>query len=136
MWIMECVNSFYNYLFVIIIVIMLFVLVLLIWVCLCYNCWVNFEVWKFSYNMMIEIIWMVVLVIILVVIVGLLFLNLFYQENEFDLELIVQSGDMDDFNVYVEVVKEGWIMVKVEGMGNWVWIYYYVDEFDVDGYLV
>ena len=60
--------------------------------------------------------------------------NLFYQENEPDLEAIAQSGDLDDPNVFVEAAKEGWVTVKAEGMGNWAWTYYYMDELDSEGF--
>lgn len=134
--IMERVDSFHNYLMVIITVITLFVLALLIWVCIRYSRRANPVARKFSHNTTIEIIWTAVPVIILVAIAGPSFSNLFYQENEPDLELIAQSGDMEDPNVYVDAAKEGWITVKAEGMGNWAWTYYYVDEIDADGYPV
>lgn len=132
--IMERVNDFHNYLLVIITVITLFVLALLIWVCARYNRRANPEPRKFSHNTTVEIIWTAVPVIILVAIAGPSFSNLFYQENEPDLEMIAQSGDMDDPNIYVDAAKEGWITVKAEGMGNWAWTYYYMDELDADGY--
>lgn len=134
--IMERVNDFHNYLLVIITVITLFVLALLIWVAVRYNRRANPEARKFSHNTTVEIIWTAVPVIILVAIAGPSFSNLFYQENEPDLELIAQSGDLDDPNVYVDAAKEGWITIKAEGMGNWAWTYYYMDEIDVDGYPV
>lgn len=134
--IMERVNDFHNYLLVIITIITLFVLALLIWVCVRYNRRANPEARKFSHNTTVEIIWTAVPVIILVAIAGPSFSNLFYQENEPDLEMIAQSGDMDDPNIYVDAAKEGWITVKAEGMGNWAWTYYYVDELDADGYPV
>ncbi len=134
--IMERVNDFHNYLLVIITVITVFVLALLIWVCVRYNRRANPEARKFSHNTTVEIIWTAVPVIILVAIAGPSFSNLFYQENEPDLEMIAQSGDMADPNIYVDAAKEGWITVKAEGMGNWAWTYYYMDELDVDGYPV
>lgn len=134
--IMERVNDFHNYLLVIITVITLFVLALLIWVAVRYNRRANPEARKFSHNTTVEIIWTAVPVIILVAIAGPSFSNLFYQENEPDLEMIAQSGDLDDPNVYVDAAKEGWITIKAEGMGNWAWTYYYMDELDVDGYPV
>ena len=132
--IMERVNDFHNYLLVIITVITLFVLALLIWVCIRYNKRANPVPKKFSHNTTIEIIWTAAPVVILIAIAGPSFSNLFYQENEPDLVAIAQSGDLDDPNVYVDAAKEGWITVKAEGMGNWAWTYYYVDELDADGY--
>lgn len=132
--IMERVNDFHNFLLVIITVITLFVLALLVWVCLRYNKRAHPEPRKFSHNTTVEIIWTAVPVIILVVIALPSFSNLFYQENEPDLEVIAQSGDLDDPNIFVEAAQEGWITVKAEGMGNWAWTYYYVDELDADGY--
>ena len=132
--IMERVNDFHNYLLWIIIPISLFVLALLIWVAVRYNRRANPEPRKFSHNTTIEIIWTAVPVIILVAIAGPSFSNLFYQENEPDLEMIAQSGDLDDPNIYVDAAKEGWITIKAEGMGNWAWTYYYMDELDADGY--
>lgn len=134
--IMERVNDFHNYLLVIITVITLFVLALLIWVCVRYNRRANPQARKFSHNTTVEIIWTAVPVIILVAIAGPSFSNLFYQENEPDLALIAESGDLDDPNVFVEAAKEGWITIKAEGMGNWAWTYYYMDELDMDGYPV
>lgn len=132
--IMERVNDFHNYLLWFIVPISIFVLALLIWVCVRYNKRANPEPRKFSHNTTIEIIWTAVPVIILVLIAGPSFSNLFYQENEPDLEAIAQSGDLDDPNIYVDAAKEGWITVKAEGMGNWAWTYYYMDELDADGY--
>ena len=132
--IMERVNDFHNYLLWFIVPISIFVLALLIWVCVAYNKRANPEPRKFSHNTTIEIIWTAVPVIILVLIAGPSFSNLFYQENEPDLEAIAQSGDLDDPNIYVDAAKEGWITVKAEGMGNWAWTYYYMDELDADGY--
>ena len=134
--IMERVNDFHNYLLIIITVITLFVLALLVWVCIRYNRKANPTPSKFSHNTLIEVIWTAVPVVILVAIAGPSFSNLLYQKNEPDLELIAQSGDMDDPNVFVEAAKQGWITVKAEGMGNWAWTYYYVDELDADGYPV
>lgn len=132
--IMERVNDFHNYLLWFIIPISIFVLALIIWVCVRYNKRANPEARKFSHNTTIEIIWTAVPVIILVAIAGPSFSNLFYQENEPDLEVIAQSGDLDDPNIYVDAAKEGWITVKAEGMGNWAWTYYYTDELDSAGY--
>lgn len=134
--IMERINDFHNYLLVIITITTLFVMALLVWVCLRYNKRANPVSRKFSHNTTIEIVWTAVPVIILVAIAGPSFSNLFYQENEPNLEMIASSGDMDDPNIYVEAAKEGWITVKAEGMGNWAWTYYYTDELDVDGYPV
>ena len=132
--IMERVNDFHNYLLWFIVPIPLFVLALLIWVGVRYNKRANPVPRKFSHNTTIEVIWTAVPVIILVAIAGPSFSNLFYQENEPDLEAIAQSGDLDDPNIYVDAAKEGWITVKAEGMGNWAWTYYYMDELDADGY--
>ena len=132
--IMERVNDFHNYLLWFIVPISIFVLALLVWVCVRYNKRANPEPRKFSHNTTIEIIWTAVPVIILVLIAGPSFSNLFYQENEPDLAAIAQSGDLDDPNIYVDAAKEGWITVKAEGMGNWAWTYYYMDELDADGY--
>ncbi len=134
--IMERVNDFHNYLLVIITVITLFVLALIIWVCVRYNRRANPDARKFSHNTTVEVIWTAVPVIILVAIAGPSFSNLFYQENEPNLEQIAESGDLDDPNVFVEAAKEGWITIKAEGMGNWAWTYYYMDELDADGYPV
>ena len=132
--IMERVNDFHNYLLWFIVPISIFVLALLIWVCVRYNKRANPEPRKFSHNTAIEIVWTAVPVVILVLIAGPSFSNLFYQENEPDLEAIAQSGDFDNENIYVDAAKEGWITVKAEGMGNWAWTYYYMDELDADGY--
>ncbi|MEL6858102.1 MAG: cytochrome c oxidase subunit II [Pseudomonadota bacterium] len=134
--IMERVTDFHNYLLIIITLITVFVLALLIWVCIRYNRKANPTPSKFSHNTTIEVIWTAVPVLILVAIAGPSFSNLFYQENEPDLEMIAQSGDLEDPNVFVEAAKQGWITVKAEGMGNWAWTYYYVDELDADGYPV
>ncbi|MEM8615550.1 MAG: cytochrome c oxidase subunit II [Pseudomonadota bacterium] len=132
--IMERVDWFHNYLLVIITAISLFVLALLIWVCVRYNRKANPEPSKFSHNTTVEVVWTGVPVLILVAIAGPSFSNLFYQENEPDLEYIAQSGSLDDPDVFVEAAKQGWITVKAEGMGNWAWTYYYPDEMDADGY--
>lgn len=134
--IMERVNDFHNYLLWFIVPITLFVLALLVWVCVRYSKRANPVPRKFSHNTTIEIIWTAVPVILLVLIAGPSFSNLFYQENEPDLAAIAQSGDLDDPNIYVDAAKEGWITVKAEGMGNWAWTYYYMDEVDADGYPV
>ncbi|MEO1660628.1 MAG: cytochrome c oxidase subunit II [Pseudomonadota bacterium] len=134
--IMERVTDFHNYLLIIVTLITVFVLALLIWVCIRYNRKANPTPSKFSHNTTIEVIWTAVPVLILVAIAGPSFSNLFYQENEPDLEMIAQSGDLEDPNVFVEAAKQGWITVKAEGMGNWAWTYYYVDELDADGYPV
>ena len=134
--IMERVNDFHNYLLWIITLITLFVLGLLVWVCVRYNKKSNPDAAQFSHNTAIEIVWTAVPVIILIAIAGPSFSNLFYQENEPDLERIAQSGDLDDPNIFIEAAREGWITVKAEGMGNWAWTYYYPDVLDADGYPV
>jgi len=132
--IMERIDSFHNFVLVIITVISLFVLGLIVWVCVRYNKKANPEAAQFSHNTMVEVIWTAGPVLILVAIAGPSFSNLFYQENEPDLAVIAESGDLDDPNVFVEAAKQGWITVKAEGMGNWAWTYYYPDELDADGY--
>lgn len=134
--IMERIIDFHNYLLWIITAITLLVLVLIICVCVRYNRRANPNARKFSHNTTIEIIWTAFPVVVLIAIAGPSFSNLFYQENEPDLEMIAQSGDLDDPNIYVEAAKEGWITIKAEGMGNWAWTYYYVDDLDADGYPV
>ncbi|MEM9054589.1 MAG: cytochrome c oxidase subunit II transmembrane domain-containing protein, partial [Pseudomonadota bacterium] len=134
--IMERIEAFTNPLHLAMAAIAVFVLGLLIWVCVRYNKRANPQARKFSHNTTIEVIWTAVPVLILVAIAGPSFSNLFYQENEPDLEMIAESGDLDDPNIFVEAAKEGWITVKAEGMGNWAWTYYYPDELDADGYPV
>lgn len=133
--IMERVDGFHFFVLVIITVITLFVLALLIWVMIRYNRRANPEPKKFSHNTTVEIIWTVVPVIILVAIAGPSFSNLFYQENEPDLEAIAQSGDIDDPNIFIEAAAEGWVTVKAQG-NQWNWTYTYPDEIDDVGFPV
>lgn len=133
---MERIEGFHFGVLVLITVITLFVLALLLWVMIRYNRRANPTPRKFSHNTLVEIIWTVVPVIILVGIAGPSFSNLFYQENEPDLEVIAQSGDLDNPDIFIEAAKQGWITVKAEGMGNWAWTYHYPDEMDADGYPV
>ncbi|MEQ9447664.1 MAG: cytochrome c oxidase subunit II transmembrane domain-containing protein, partial [Rhodospirillaceae bacterium] len=82
----ERIHNFHFGVLVIITIITLFVLALLIWVAIRYNRRANPVAKKFSHNTVVEIIWTVVPVLIMVVIAGPSFSNLFYQENEPDLE--------------------------------------------------
>lgn len=131
--IMERIVDFHVFLLVIITIITLFVLGLLLWVMVRYNRRAHPEPRKFSHNTAVEIIWTVVPVIILVAIAGPSFSNLFYQENEPDLELIAESGDVNDPNVNVEAAAKGWITVKTQG-NQWNWTYTYPDEVDATGF--
>lgn len=132
--IMERLHGFHAYLLIIITVITLFVLALIVWVCIKYNKRANPVARKFSHNTPIEIIWTVVPVLILVAIAGPSFSNLFYQENEPDLELIA-AFEGDDPNLYPEAAAEGWITVKAQG-NQWNWTYSFPDELDGGGYPV
>jgi len=134
--IMERVDAFHFGVLVLITVVTVFVTALLVWVMIAYNRRANPEPRKFSHNTLVEIVWTVVPVIILVAIAGPSFSNLFYQENEPDLEVIAQSGDLDNPDIFIEAAKQGWITVKAEGMSNWAWTYHYPDETDIDGYPV
>ncbi len=133
---MERVDSFHTMLMYIITTVVIFVTVLLIWVCLRYNRRANPVPRKFSHNTTVEIVWTLVPVIILVAIAVPSFSTLFYAENEPNLEVIAQSGDIDDPDTFIDAAAQGWITVKAEGMGNWAWTYHYPDEIDVDGYPV
>jgi len=133
---MERVDSFHTMLMYIITATVIFVTALLIWVCLRYNRRANPVPRKFSHNTTVEIVWTVVPVVILVAIAGPSFSILFYQDNEPNLEVIAQSGDLDDPDIFIDAAKQGWITVKAEGMGNWAWTYHYPDDIDVDGYPV
>ena len=130
--IMERLHGFHMYLLVIITLITIFVLALLIWVCVRYSKRSNPVPRKFSHNTLVEIVWTVVPVLILVAIAGPSFSNLFYQENEPDLEAIAQSGGGNP-NLYPEAAAEGWITVKAQG-NQWNWTYSYPDEVDDGGY--
>lgn len=130
----ERIHNFHFGVLVIITIITLFVLALLIWVCLRYNKRANPVAHKFSHNTVVEIVWTVVPVIILVVIAGPSFSNLFYQENEPDLEAIAAVEDANP-NLYPEAASEGWITVKAQG-NQWNWTYSFPDELDDGGYPV
>ena len=112
--IMERLHWFHNYLLVIITLITLFVLALIVWVCVKYNKRANPVARKFSHNTPIEIVWTVVPVLILVAIAGPSFSNLFYQENQPDLEAIA-TAEGDDPNIYPDAAAQGWITVKAQG---------------------
>ena len=131
--IMERVDDFHFFVLVIITVISLFVLALLIWIILRYNKRANPEPKKFSHNTALEVVWTVVPVLILIAIAFPSFSNLFYQENEPDLEAIAQSGDVDDPNIFIDAAAEGWITVKAQG-NQWNWTYTYPDEVDDTGF--
>ncbi|MBF35490.1 MAG: cytochrome c oxidase subunit II [Hyphomonadaceae bacterium] len=132
--IMERLHWFHNYLVVIITIITLFVLALLVVVCVKYNKRANPVARKFSHNTPIEIIWTVVPVLILVAIAGPSFSNLFYQENEPDLEAIA-AAEGDNPNIYPDAAEQGWIAVKAQG-NQWNWTYSFPDELDDGGYPV
>ena len=131
--IMERVISFHDFVLVIITLITLVVTGLLVWVMVRYNKRANPEPRKFSHNTVVEIVWTAVPVLILVAIAGPSFSNLFYQENEPDLEEIALSGDLDDPNVFVEAAQKGWVTIKAQG-NQWNWTYTYSDEIDSSGY--
>ncbi|WP_084395999.1 cytochrome c oxidase subunit II [Henriciella aquimarina] len=132
--IMERLHGFHAYLLVIITVITLFVLALIIWVCVRYNKRSNPVPRKFSHNTLIEIVWTVVPVLILVAIAGPSFSNLFYQENEPDLE-VISSGNGDDPNIYPAAAEKGWVTFKAQG-NQWNWTYSFPDQLDGSGYPV
>ena len=132
--IMERLHWFHNYLLVIITLITLFVLALIVWVCVKYNKRANPVARKFSHNTPIEIVWTVVPVLILVAIAGPSFSNLFYQENQPDLEAIA-TAEGDDPNIYPDAAAQGWITVKAQG-NQWNWTYSFPDELDDGGYPV
>ena len=132
--IMERLHWFHNYLLVIITLITLFVLALIIWVCVKYNKRANPVARKFSHNTPIEIVWTVVPVLILVAIAGPSFSNLFYQENQPDLEVIA-TAEGDNPNIYPDAAAQGWITVKAQG-NQWNWTYSFPDELDDGGYPV
>ncbi|MEM6535751.1 MAG: cytochrome c oxidase subunit II [Pseudomonadota bacterium] len=131
--IMERANDFHLFVLVIITAISVFVLALLIWIVLRYNKRANPVPRKFSHNTTVEVIWTVIPVIILVLIAGPSFSNLFYQENEPDLEAIAQSGDFDNPNIFINAAAKGWVTIKAQG-NQWNWTYTYADEVDADGY--
>ncbi|MEO0465189.1 MAG: cytochrome c oxidase subunit II [Pseudomonadota bacterium] len=110
----------------IITVVTIFVLALLCWVIFRYNRKANTEARKFSHNTVVEVVWTVVPVLILIVIALPSFTNLFYIEQEPDLELIAQSGDLDNPNIFPGAAAEGWITVKAQG-NQWNWTYQYPD---------
>ncbi|WP_300378634.1 cytochrome c oxidase subunit II [Henriciella sp.] len=132
--IMERLHGFHTYLMIIITLITLFVLALIIWACVRYSRRSNPVPRKFSHNTLVEIVWTVVPVLILVAIAGPSFSNLFYQENQPDLEVIAESSD-DNPNTYPEAAAEGWITIKAQG-NQWNWTYSYPDELDDGGYPV
>ncbi|HIK65037.1 MAG TPA: cytochrome c oxidase subunit II [Henriciella marina] len=132
--IMERLHWFHNYLLVIITLITLFVLALIVWVCIKYNKRANPVARKFSHNTPIEIVWTVVPVLILVAIAGPSFSNLFYQENQPDLEAIA-AAEGDDPNIYPDAAAQGWITVKAQG-NQCNWTYSFPDELDGGGYPV
>jgi len=115
-----------GFLLPIITVISIFVLALLLWVVFRYRKSAHPESRKFSHNTVVEVVWTVVPVAILVAIAFPSFTNLFYIEQEPDLELIAQSGDLDDPNIYPEAAANGWITVKAQG-NQWNWTYQYPD---------
>ncbi|MEO0549898.1 MAG: cytochrome c oxidase subunit II [Pseudomonadota bacterium] len=131
--IMERVEGFHFGVLVVITIISVFVLALLIWVAIAFNRKANPEPRKFSHNTLVEIVWTVVPVIILIVIAAPSFSNLFYQENEPDLEAIAESGDLDDPNVFVDAAEQGWITIKAQG-NQWNWTYFYKDILDDGGF--
>lgn len=130
--IMERLHGFHTYLLVIITLITLLVLALLIWVIVRYNKRANPVPRKFSHNTLVEVIWTVVPVLILVAIAGPSFTNLFYQENEPDLEAIAAAED-DNPDIYPEAAEAGWVTVKAQG-NQWNWTYSYPDVVDDAGY--
>ena len=132
--IMERLIDFHVYLLVIITIVSLFVLALIVWVCVRYNKRANPVPHKFSHNTLVEVVWTVVPVLILVAIAGPSFSNLFYQENEPDLEQIAQTNG-DDPNLFPEAAREGWVTVKAQG-NQWNWTYSFPDQLDDGGYPV
>ena len=130
--IMERLHGFHNYLLVIITLITIFVLALIVWVCVKYSKRANPVARKFSHNTPIEIVWTVVPVLILVAIAGPSFSNLFYQENEPDLEQIA-TFEGEDPNLYPDAASQGWITFKAQG-NQWNWTYTYPDLIDDSGY--
>lgn len=129
----ERLQFFDSFLLWIITAIVIFVTALLIYVMVRYNRRANPESRKFSHNTLVEIVWTAVPVLILVVIALPSFTNLFYIEQEPDLEAIAQSGDLDDPNVYPAAAELGWITIKAQG-NQWNWTYEYMDELDAEGF--
>ncbi|MEL7545715.1 MAG: cytochrome c oxidase subunit II [Pseudomonadota bacterium] len=129
----ERIIDFHTFVLIIITVITLFVLGLLLWVMVRYNRRAHPNPKKFSHNTTVEIIWTAVPVIILVAIAGPSFSNLFYQESEPDLEMIAQSGDVNNPDINIEAAAKGWITVKTQG-NQWNWTYTYPDEEDSSGF--
>jgi len=130
----ERIHNFHFGVLIIITVITLFVLGLIVWVCVRYNKRANPVPRKFSHNTTVEILWTVVPVLILAAIAGPSFSNLFYQENEPDLERIAaaESGDQNNFP---EAAEQGWVTFKAQG-NQWNWTYSFPDELDGGGYPV
>ncbi|MEM9738332.1 MAG: cytochrome c oxidase subunit II [Pseudomonadota bacterium] len=129
----ERLQFFDAFLLWIITAIVIFVTALLVYVMVRYNHRSNQNARKFSHNTLVEVVWTAVPVLILVVIALPSFTNLFYIEQEPDLEAIAQSGDLDDPNVYPAAADKGWITVKAQG-NQWNWTYEYMDELDEEGY--
>ncbi|MEL6663080.1 MAG: cytochrome c oxidase subunit II [Pseudomonadota bacterium] len=129
----ERLAAFDAFLLFIITAIVIFVTALLLYVMVRYNRRANPEPRKFSHNTLIEVVWTSVPVLILVVIALPSFTNLFYIEQEPDLEEIAQSGDFDDPNVYPAAAELGFVTVKAQG-NQWNWTYEYMDELDEEGY--
>lgn len=124
---------FHGFVMVIITIITIFVLALIIWVCLRYNKRAHPEPRKFSHNTAIEIVWTLAPVLILCVIAVPSFELLFKIEDQPDLQTVAEKSEDA---ALANAAEQGWITVKVEGMGNWAWTYYYMDELDEEGYPV
>jgi len=129
----ERLHFFDAFLLWIITAIVIFVTALLLYVMARYNRRSNPEPRRFSHNTLIEVVWTAVPVLILVVIALPSFTNLFYIEQEPDLEAIAASGDLDDPDVYPAAAEQGWITIKAQG-NQWNWTYEYMDELDEEGY--
>jgi len=131
--IMERLHFFHGFLLWIIVAITILVMALLLWVMVRYRRSAHPEPKRFSHNTAVEVIWTVVPVLILVAIAVPSFPNLYYQDQEPDLERIAQSGDLDDPNVYPQAAEKGWLTVKAQG-NQWNWTYQYTDFTDDAGY--